>query len=345
MKGRRYESIDTIKGIACIAVVLIHYLFPEPFAIPIKTMSRFGVPVFFAISGYFFTSKDGKCLENSTLRKLRHILTLLLGSGVFYLVFSLVYYPWISHGWNAADYFIERVNTASLIKFLVTNDPFVFSHLWFMLALAYIYFITLLLIRDGDKIKHAAATGCILLVCYSLLQEFGGLMGIKRSLDIPGTGKAIYLFNLFVFRALPFLLIGYSMRNDQYQEFSRKVPDWVLYSTITVGMAISVLERHYTQETQYFLGNLATAWALLTIAIKNPSKGINLFSFIGRELSTYIYVVHIAVGMVLNRLAFECGVSNGIVLWVMPVLIIAGSIFVSFLCRVIKAGVMNVVHQ
>lgn len=46
MKGRRYESIDTIKGISCIAVVLIHYLFPEPFAIPIKKMSRFGVPVF-----------------------------------------------------------------------------------------------------------------------------------------------------------------------------------------------------------------------------------------------------------------------------------------------------------
>ena len=112
---------------------------PGAFCNPNKKNVKIWGAGFFAISGYFFTSKDGKCLENSTLRKLRHILTLLLGSGVFYLVFSLVFYPWISHGWNAADYFIERVNTVSLIKFLVTNDPFVFSHLWFMLALAYIY--------------------------------------------------------------------------------------------------------------------------------------------------------------------------------------------------------------
>lgn len=46
MKGRRYESIDTIKGISCIAVVLIHYLFPEPFAIPIKKCQDLGCRFF-----------------------------------------------------------------------------------------------------------------------------------------------------------------------------------------------------------------------------------------------------------------------------------------------------------
>ncbi|WP_366934307.1 acyltransferase family protein [Pyramidobacter sp.] len=49
----RIQSFDALKGIACIAVVFIHYNFPGNLGLAVKAFCRLGVPVFFVISGYF----------------------------------------------------------------------------------------------------------------------------------------------------------------------------------------------------------------------------------------------------------------------------------------------------
>lgn len=59
MIKKRWNSIDCIKGLACIAVVLIHYNFTGVLGISIKTFCRFAVPVFFITAGFFFLT-DGK---------------------------------------------------------------------------------------------------------------------------------------------------------------------------------------------------------------------------------------------------------------------------------------------
>lgn len=56
----RYRSMDCIKGAACIAVVLIHYNFPGYLGIIIKTLSRFAVPFFFGVSGYYCETKPSE---------------------------------------------------------------------------------------------------------------------------------------------------------------------------------------------------------------------------------------------------------------------------------------------
>uniref|UniRef100_UPI003FA49461 acyltransferase family protein n=1 Tax=Enterocloster clostridioformis TaxID=1531 RepID=UPI003FA49461 len=52
--------MDCIKGAACIAVVLIHYNFPGYLGIIIKTLSRFAVPFFFGVSGYYCETKPSE---------------------------------------------------------------------------------------------------------------------------------------------------------------------------------------------------------------------------------------------------------------------------------------------
>ena len=67
---RRFRSIDCMKGISCLAVVLIHYNFPGDLGIAIKTLSRFAVPVFFAISGFFLVSpNDNLCYKDWAIKK------------------------------------------------------------------------------------------------------------------------------------------------------------------------------------------------------------------------------------------------------------------------------------
>ena len=46
----RWNSIDCIKGLACIAIVLIHYNFPGDLGLAVKAFCRFGVPIFFITS-------------------------------------------------------------------------------------------------------------------------------------------------------------------------------------------------------------------------------------------------------------------------------------------------------
>ena len=63
----RWNSLDCLKGIACIAVVLIHYNFPGDFGLAVKSFCRFAVPVFLIISGFFFLS-DGKMDDAKTVK-------------------------------------------------------------------------------------------------------------------------------------------------------------------------------------------------------------------------------------------------------------------------------------
>ena len=51
MEKVRQNGFDWFKGCACIAVILIHYYFPNNIGIGIRTISRFAVPVFFMVSG------------------------------------------------------------------------------------------------------------------------------------------------------------------------------------------------------------------------------------------------------------------------------------------------------
>ncbi len=338
--GERYRSFDAVKGIACIAVILIHYLFPEPFGTPVKTMCRFAVPVFFGISGYFF-AKDGRCSTLSTVKKLRHISVLILASGAFYFVFTLLFYPWYQESWTVREFFAERVHTASVIKFFLTNDPFVYSHLWFLLALFYVYLLALLVIRDQGRIRFCLPAGCVLLAGYSLLQEFSSVLGIKNSIWIPGTDRYLYFFNLFIFRALPLFLLGYAMRRDGWRAFCRRIPDLLLVVVLFAGMALSVFERVHTKEVQYFIGNLASAWALMTICIKHPEKGSRALCFIGKELSMYVYILHIAVGRVITGAISKYGISSPAIKALTPVFVIVCTLLVSYLCCIMKHKIQS----
>lgn len=54
MEKVRQNGFDWFKGCACIAVILIHYYFPNNIGIGIRTISRFAVPVLFYGFGIFY---------------------------------------------------------------------------------------------------------------------------------------------------------------------------------------------------------------------------------------------------------------------------------------------------
>lgn len=327
----RYRSIDMLKGICCLAVVLIHFLFPEPFAQPVKAMCRFAVPVFFCISGYFFT-KDQIYTVHEAARKLKHILKVLLFAAVFYSLYTIVVNMIRSTPWRIGEFCTEKMSAGAIVKLLITNDPLVYSHLWFLLALAYIYMLALAVFSDGKRLLHPVVWGLVLLAGYSLLQEFGGVLHIRRSVQIPGSEKRLMLFNLYIFRALPFFLLGYSMNCERYRQFCKNLGKVIPIIIICAGLIVSAFENIWFGQVQYYVGSICVSWAMMTWAIGNPEGGNDVICYIGRRLSVYIYILHIAVGNMVGMIANKYLPNKQLIGWSIPVLTIAVSIYASCIC-------------
>lgn len=200
---KRWNSFDCLKGLACIAVVFIHFNFEGNLGVSVKTFCRFGVPVFLITSGFFFLS-DGKMDDEKVARKIRHIMKLALAAGIFYAIFTIVINLATNGNWDMKQYAAERLTADRITKFFVTNDPFVYSHLWFLMGLSYCYIFCLLFFEKNRRLAWVNILAPVLLITYSCLQEFSNALGIQRSIPIPGSDNRLYLFNLFIFRVLPF---------------------------------------------------------------------------------------------------------------------------------------------
>ena len=297
---KRWDSFDLAKGLACIAVVFIHYNFTGNLGLAVKSFCRFGVPVFFITSGFFFLN-DGKIDEAKVVRKIRHILKICVYSGIFYAFFTIIINRISDKNWSMAAFMAEKLTAPRIVKFFITNDPFVYSHLWFLLALLYCYFL-LLFLFPGKSCLIISLSAPLLITMYSCLQEFGDLLGIQRSLTIPGTDQQIYLYNLFIFRALPFFFLGILL--NRYQEkFSRlRINRFSSVALWFLGGGIAIWERFSFQEAQFFVGTYLMLFALFVNVIKYPAGKGRFFIHVGRDLSLFVYILHIAVGRCMDLL-------------------------------------------
>ena len=309
MNRIRWKSFDVLKGLCCIAVVLIHYNFSGDTGLYVKTFCRFAVPTFLIISGFFFLS-DGKMDDGKVVGKIRHIAGLLFGSALFYAVFTLITYNINSSSWNWLSFLKERATAGSLVKLFVTNDPLVYSHLWYMLALIYCYIFALFLFNKNKSFSLMYVLAPILLVLYSCMQEFGAVLGLKTTLGIPESEKVLTIYNLFIFRALPFFLFGMIIKKH-YRSIAKIPMNWFAAAVIFIaGGCLAIYERTLFRESQFYVGTYIMVFAMVVMAVRKPEKEIRFLGYIGRELSLYVYILHIAVGRATDILAREIGLRD-----------------------------------
>lgn len=306
---QRWNSLDALKGAACLAVCLIHYPFPGTFGVCVKAACRFAVPVFLMISGFFFTA-DGRLDDARVVRKMRHIGRLTLAAALFYAAFTVLFFSLGRSGWDARAFAAERFTADRWVKCFLTNDPFLYAHLWFLLALMDCYLFVLFAFPNGRRMRAIAVLAPVLLVGYSLLQEFKGALPFPSSVQLPGMTSRVYLFNLFLFRALPFFLFGVLLRKHQERVARWRMAPPVLALAALGGCVLAAFERLLVAEAQFFIGSYVTVAALFVWAVKHPQGGNRALCRVGRELSTAVYVLHIAVGQTVDAFARSLGVSG-----------------------------------
>lgn len=126
MTKERYKSIDILKGIAIIMVILVHY--NQQFSNGVKLFEYFqmGCPIFFVISGFsiaLLISRKFEDIENRDTRKRFYLSRLKAIAPAWYLTFIVIYLI------NLITYLLKN----NVIDLVVFKDPLaVIGNLFFL---------------------------------------------------------------------------------------------------------------------------------------------------------------------------------------------------------------------
>lgn len=229
----------------------------------------------------------------------------------FYSVFYLVTHCLIS-GKSIDNIF--RVDI--VLSFVLTNTPFKYTHLWFLFALMYCYIFSFAIdkrISGKWKIYYAL----IILAFLSLSIEF--IPPLKAFLQLD----YFSVYNMFLFRALPFFLLGAAFREGIL------IPKFNMIA-LFICLMTSVVEYRIFGECQFYISSYFIAYLMFSYCLLNQNKSNRVMNYIGKNISMYVYVVHIAVRDSAYVLIQMFGLERNMIwtvfspIWVLTISIFAG---------------------
>lgn len=292
----RNKSVDVIRVIAIFAVVVIHTRpFPHGFfnigidfnvGDLLNQISRFAVPFFFVISGYYWASKftDSESSFNFSIKMAKRISKLFLAWSLIYLLPTNIAEA-LSHGmlgpikviyWNIYDAIYHPMTT------LMQGTK---VHLWFLISLLCSLIISSILVDRNMKRS---------LIALSLFLYIIGLCG--KSYSNTPIGFQIDLnFRNGPFFGLIFFVSGYFLNRRDPKDC------WLLIGIIftVLGFALHFFELYMLQQywdtatrQDYVVGTYFVGVGVSLIALSNPPiLRIGHLSFIG-PLVLGIYAIH-----------------------------------------------------
>ena len=223
-----------MKCVAVFAVIVIHTMVlydHGKFDKMIISTSRFAVPFFFLISGFYsyYTSNEyaGVKYKNRIIR----LLKLIIISGALFFTYKFIKTGSIFQA-------IPNLNISSIINIFIFNiSPFT-DPLWFLQALLYCYLIFYILNKYKFKISKLYLLIPILLAGCLLLGVGSHLLDLNI--------HKMYYRN-FLFMGLPFFLMGYLIhdKQDKIDNISNKLLVLGIFSFILVILFEPVITKAY----------------------------------------------------------------------------------------------------
>lgn len=296
---KRNDFMNYLKGLACFGVVLFHVKLPNYMVDGvIQSVFRFAIPLFFMVSGYFCDTSDRDKLEKRLPAKCKHILGISVIGCVYYFIFNVMIAVFgDSHG--SVEDVVERVTSVfepqKLLEWVVFNqDPFI-NIMWFTFALLYCYFL-LWVINHFDWYKKIFWCILFLLGVHMILGNVLILFGIEVS--------KLYYRNFLLF-GLPFLLLGVWLRRNQVRVLE-KISTGTTIILMAAGPLLSIAEWFVFGRRELFFGSILFVIGAFVYALHKPeAKQKSVITAIGERYSLFVYIVHVSLISVLDRLAYK----------------------------------------
>lgn len=322
--------LDFLKGIACIFVVFMHCEFPGLMGTAVQAISRFCVPFFFMVSGYFcfrpllLETNPLQEKENASRnrKKIIHIGKITLYASLFYLVFVLL----IQLVFHNRDF---TVTGKDVVYWVVFNQPRVIAgQYWFLFALLYAYILYGILERFNLR-RFAYVLAAIMFVGYFILAQGMYLAGVR----VPNC----YYRNWLV-EAFPYFMLGHWI-HENYDRIN--IPNKTLLIIIVVSTLFCWVERWIMgRDFGVNIATLPQVFAMFVYGVKNPTKHEGILQRLGRDCSMLVYILHPAVWLVLNGVYYKCGISGNMpALYLKPLLVLGVSIVLAIACNYVTSHI------
>lgn len=318
---QRNSLLNFIKGCGCIGVVFIHILFPGVVGKIVYKASQYAVPIFLMISGYFaYNVNAGDKIKRRTTK----ICKITLFAILFYFIYTLCF---VIKSQNVSNWLAYFLNWKSWVKIIIFSDLDIINggHLWFLPAQIYAYLI--LLYIDKKNIYEYAYKSIPLLFA----------LRIVVSVIVGSSGLTWHLKGNFFIGAVPWMFLGNYIAYNQ--NLVKKYSNKMLVGFALIGEFLAILFVVINFPIDFSeIGVIIYSIALFALAIRNPSIHISRkIEKIGDDYSLYIYIIHIAVGGILEMIVQFIGWNQfRIYLWIKPIVVVLISIVLSiFWCRVI----------
>lgn len=283
------QSVDLCKLIASLFVVFIHIPFPGEAGSMVTCLSRFAVPFFFAVSGYYSYNVSTRGLQ----KRIYHILKLNLIAILLHIAYRcLTAAYWGDSIMVVLNALVPNKEDLGMWVFLHVN-PFG-GHLWYLTAICVCYVILYTYVRFFSDKK----------VDYRPLYTVGFVLFIIRIaimdiLPLGGFQIPYYFYRDGFFIGLPVFCMGLFLRQYQQQILSsfcltsRKLVAWLL-----IGILLSLFQWLTLSAGELPLGAVLQVLILILLLSSNPTVTSNGFlkeriiaKF--RYLSTAVYIIHL----------------------------------------------------
>ena len=280
--------LDLFKLVMCWMIISIHFVW-ETYAY--HPVYRLAVPLFFAISGYFNYRRDPQKRHNGARSFIeRSLKYMVIGFG-FYIVFDFILC--YVDGKGVGYYFTTLFYENFLFDFLFLNRPITYSgaQLWFLIALFVVSIVHYALVRFQKEHWYR----WIVPVTLAIQLFFGAYMRLFQETDMP----IRYTRNAW-FDGLPFFGTGYLLA--QYDLHKKKWYKWLYLLLGAVFFLLQIPEHSLVQTEVYASTVPATAFLLLFFLGLPSPKADWYYRWFGKAMPFYVYILHMAVGIVIGRL-------------------------------------------
>ena len=254
----------------------MHCEFPGLTGVVVQAISRFCVPFFFMVSGFYYcSSKSFEVKERR--KKAKHIGIITAWATLFYIVFEFVRSILLHDS-------LWSFTIKDIIAFLFCNQMFfIVSQMWFLYALLYVY-VALVFIDPEWLRKHCLVIAVVCLLFYICLAQGLHLARIY----VPN-----YVYKNWLVEGLGFFALGSSLRL-----FGEKIHlnNTLLLWIVVITTLLSILERYLLgRDFGVNICSIPQATALMLYAINNPSKHKGVIQRLGRDCSMMVYILHPAI--------------------------------------------------
>ena len=254
--------------------------FPGEVGAYFTSLTRVAVPIFFMITGYFYSDTIRLHREK---RQIKKIMILVLEANFLFLLWNITLS--ILKRENIVAYAQSIFTGKNLLKFLALNVSPLAGHLWYLGAILYVLLIVLLMDKQNCRKVLYCLTPVLLIV---------DLVLGKYSLLIFHREFPYILVRNFLCVGIPYFCIGNLIR-EQYN--SERIYKNVLRVMIVIFALTSLAERFALMNAglnatrDHYISTTFLAMSLFVYTLKSDWKN-KILAVIGRKYSTWLYIIH-----------------------------------------------------